>query len=68
MERRNREEEARASAAEGQKRPFEDADINTIKDCIKEITGKRPRFNEKQQLLDILEFVSSSNDGVTGRS
>ena len=53
-------------AAENQKRPFEDADVNTIKDRIKELTGKRPRFSEKEQLLNILEFVSTTEETQIG--
>ena len=59
-DRRTRDQEARTLAAESQKRPHEDEDINTLKDRIKEKTGKRPRFNGKEQLLDILEHVNST--------
>ena len=66
IERQERDQQARVMAAENQKRPFEDADVNTIKDRIKELTGKRPRFSEKEQLLNILEFVSTTEETQIG--
>ena len=65
-ERRERDERARQEAAERLKRPFADADINTIKDLIKAKTGKRPRFNGREQLLDILEYANSADDVDSG--
>ena len=66
IERRERDQQACAMAAENQKRPFEDADVDTIKDRIKELTEKRPRFSGKEQLLDILEFVSTAEETQIG--
>ena len=65
-ERRERDERARVEAADRLKRPFADADINTIKDMIKAKTGKRPRFNGREQLLDILEYANSADDVDSG--
>ena len=66
-ERRENEANARSLAAERQKRPLEDADVNTIKDAIKEHTGKRVRFSGKEQLLDILEVAQDTDDCDQGR-
>ena len=66
IEHQEHDQQARVMAAENQKRPFEDADVNTIKDRIKELTGKRPRFSEKEQLLNILEFVSTTEETQIG--
>ena len=64
IERRERDQQACAMAAENQKRPFEDADVDTIKDCIEELTGKR--FSGKEQLPNILEFVSTAEGTQIG--
>ena len=56
--RREREERARKEAAERLKRPFVDANINTIKAKA----GTRPRFNVRDQLLDILEYANSDDE------
>ena len=61
-----REERAREEAAERLKRPFADADINTIKDAIKAKTGTRPRFHGRDQLLDILEYANSADEINSG--
>ena len=66
IKRQECDQQARVMAAENQKRPFEDADVDTIKDRIKELTGKRPRFSEKEQLLNILEFVSTTEETQIG--
>ena len=65
-ERRENEAKERSLAAERQKRPLEDADVNTIKDAIKEHTGKRVRFSGKEQLLDILEIAQDSDKSDEG--
>ena len=56
-ERHENEAKERTLAAERQKRPLEDADVNTITDTIKEHTGKRVRFSGKELLLVILEVA-----------
>ena len=61
-DRRARDERAREEAAERLKRPFADVHINTIKNMIKEKTETKPRFNGREQLLDILEFANSTDD------
>ena len=43
------------------KHPYADADINTIKFMIKAKNGRRPRFNGREQLLDILEHANSAD-------
>ena len=60
-QRRENEARERSLAAERQKRPLEDADVGTIKDAIKEHTGKRVRFSGKDQLLDILEIAQDDD-------
>ena len=65
-DRRARDERAREEAAERLKRPFADADINTIKDKIKANTGTRPRFNRQEHLLDISEFANTTDDIDSG--
>ena len=59
--RREREERARKEAAERLKRPFVDANINTIKAKA----GTRLRFNVRDQLLDILEYANMKSTKVT---
>ena len=63
-ERRANNEKARNLAAESQKRPLEDEDISVIKDAIKQRIGTRPRFNGKEQLLDILETLQDNDENT----
>ena len=48
IERQERDQQARVMAAENQKRPFEDADVNTIKDRIKELKGNATAIQRKR--------------------
>ena len=48
IERREWDQKACAMAAKNQKRPFEDADVNTIKDRIKELKGKATAIQRKR--------------------
>ena len=41
-------------------------EIDQIKELIKEQTGKKPRFTEKDQLVDILLTLDQDNEDVAG--
>ena len=51
IERQERDQQACVMAAENQKRPFEDADVDTIKDRIKELTESDRDSAEKNSCL-----------------
>ena len=65
-DRRSRNEHAREEAAERLKRPFADADIDTIKDMTKQRRERDHASTGENNCFDILEFANTTDDIDSG--